>query len=132
MSFQKGIQLKTMLEFWEYITEEERIMVDVLRHIVFKHLPSYCKEKLHHNVPFYFGKKKICLVWPASVPGGGIKKGVLFGFYYGNRLKDAGNYLTHGTNKQVFYKIYHSPEEIDYNAIVSLLKEAAEVDSQLK
>lgn len=132
MSFQKGIEFKTMLDFWEHISEEERMIVDVLRHIVLKHLPPYCKENLHHNVPFYFGKKKICMVWPASVPGGGIKKGVLFGFYYGNRLKDAGNYLKHGTNKQVFYKIYHSPEEIDYDAIVSLLKEAVEVDSQFK
>ena len=72
------------------------------------------------------------MIWPASIPGGGIKKGVLFGFYYGNRLKDANHYLTHGTNKQVFYKIFHSPDEIDYNEIVLLLKEAIDVDNQFK
>jgi len=66
------------------------------------------------------------------VSGGGIKKGVLFGFCYGNKLKDQNNYLTHGTNKQVFYKIFHSPDEIDYDAIVSLLKEAVEIDRQFK
>lgn len=132
MSFQKGLNLKSMLELWEYLPEDQRTIVDVLRHIVSNSLPSWCKEKLHHNVPFYFGKKKICMIWPASIPGGGIKKGVLFGFYYGNRLKDANHYLTHGTNKQVFYKIFDSPDEIDYDEIFLLLKEAIDVDNQFK
>jgi hypothetical protein len=132
MSFQKGIKFKSLLEFWEYIPEEERIIVDVLRQIVLKHLPSYCKEKLSYNVPCYYGKRRICLIWPGSVPWGGIRDGVLFGFCYGNRLKDPNNYLTHGTNKQVFYKIFHSTDEIDYDAIVALLKEAVEVDNQFK
>lgn len=132
MSFQKGIQFKSLLEFWEYIPEQERIIVDVLRQIVLKHLPSYCKEKLTYNVPFFYGKRRICLIWPGSVPWGGIREGVLFGFCYGNKLKDPTHYLTHGTNKQVFYKIFHSPEEIEYEAIVGLLKEAIEVDNLFK
>jgi hypothetical protein len=132
MSFQKGIQFKSLLEFWEYIPEKERIIVDALRQIVLEHLPSYCKEKLTYNVPFFYGKRRICLIWPGSVPWGGIREGVLFGFCYGNKFKDPMHYLTHGTNKQVFYKIFHSPEEIDYEAIVALLKEAIEVDNLFK
>jgi hypothetical protein len=132
MNFQKGLKFKSLLEFWEYIPQEERIIVDVLRQIVLKNLPSYCKEKLSYNVPYYYGKRRICLIWPGAVPWGGIRDGVLFGFCYGHRLKDEDNYLTHGTNKQVFYKIFHSPDEIDYDAIVSLLKEAVEVDNQFK
>jgi hypothetical protein len=132
MSFQKGIKFKSILEFWEYLPEDERIIVDVLRRIVMKHLPSHCKEKLSYNVPYYYGKRRICLIWPGSVPWGGIRDGVLFGFCYGNRLKDSEHYLTHGTNKQVFYKIYHSPDEINYKAIVSLLNEAVAVDNQFK
>ena len=132
MSFQKGIKFKSLLEFWEYLPEEERIIVDVLRQIVLKNLPSGCKEKLTYNVPFYYGKRRICLIWPGSVPWGGIKDGVLFGFCYGNRLKDPNHYLTHGTNKQVFYKIFHSADEIDYDEIVALLKEAVEADGQFK
>ena len=69
------------------------------------------------------------MIWPGSVPWGGIREGVLFGFCYGNRLKDANHYLTHGSNKQVFYKIFHSPDEIDYDAMVGLLNEAVEVDN---
>ena len=128
MSFQQGIRFQSMMEFWDHLPEDERIIVDVLRQIILHVLPATCKEKLTYNVPFYYGKKRICLVWPASVPRGGIKKGVLLGFAQGNKLKDTDRYLTHGTNKKIFYKIFHSPEEIDEKAIVKLLKEAVALD----
>jgi len=130
MNFQNGIKFKSLVEFWEYLPENERIITDVLRQIVLENLPSYCKEKLTYNVPFYYGKRRNCLIWPASVPWDGIKSGVLLGFLQGYRLKDKDQYLNHGTNKQVYYRIFHSPDEIDSDAIISLLKEAVEWDSK--
>lgn len=121
---------KTLLQLFETLPENERIITDVLRQIVLYNLPSYCKEKISYGVPYFYGNKGICIVWPATVPRGGIKHGVLLGFWYGNKLKDADHYLVHGTNKQIFYKIYHEPEEIDEAAITKLLREAAEVDLQ--
>ncbi|HKC37726.1 MAG TPA: DUF1801 domain-containing protein [Chitinophagaceae bacterium] len=103
-------------------------MTDVLRQIIRENIPASCKEKISYNVPFFYGKKGICIVWPATIPGGGIKYGVLLGFWYGYKLKDADNYLTHGTNKQIFYKIFHSPEEINSRAIIKLLREAVRLD----
>ena len=123
------MKIKSLIELFELLTEEERIIVDVLRQIIIENLPDYCKEKISYNVPFFYGKKGICIVWPASVPRGGIKKGVLLGFWYGNKLKDVDGYLTHGTNKQIFYKIYHTPEEINEKAIKKLLKEAVDFDA---
>jgi len=110
------------------LPEEERIIVDVLRQIISENLPGYCKEKISYNVPFFYGNKSICLVWPATIPRGGIKEGVLLGFWYGNRLKDPDNYLTHGTNKQVFYKIFKSPDDIDEAALIKILQEAVQLD----
>ncbi|MBK9719336.1 MAG: hypothetical protein IPO85_17835 [Saprospiraceae bacterium] len=52
----------------------------------------------------------------------------MLGFCYGNRLHDKHQYLTHGTNKQVFYKIYKSAEEIDESAIQQLINEAIAID----
>ena len=124
-----SIKIRSVLHLFEVLPEEERIIVDVLRQIILENLPIGCKEKISYNVPFFYGKKGICIVWPASIPRGGIKQGVLLGFWYGNKLRDADNYLTHGTNKQIFYKIYRSAEEIDENAIVKLLKEAVKIDS---
>jgi hypothetical protein len=132
MSLQNRIKFRSMIEFWEWLPEDERIITNVLRGIVIDHLPGDCEEKLTNNVPYFFGKRRICMIWPASIPGGGIRKGVLFGFSYGNRLKDRNNHLDHGKNKRIFYKIYRSPEEIDEAAIADLLKDAMEVDKAFK
>ena len=123
-----GAKIKSLLQLFELLTEEERVIVDVLRQIVLENLPSYCQEKISYNVPFFYGNKGICIIWPATIPRGGIKEGVLLGFWYGNKLKDSDHYLAHGTNKQVFYKIYKSAEEINEEAIVKLLKEAVKID----
>jgi hypothetical protein len=123
-------KIKSMLQLYEILPDDERIIVDILRQIIIEHLPATFKEKISFNVPFFYGKKGICIIWPSAIPRGGIKKGVLLGFWYGNKLKDAGNYLTHGTNKQIFYKVYYSADDIKETPIVKLLKEAVELDSR--
>jgi Domain of unknown function (DU1801) len=122
------MQIKNLVELFSILPEEERITVDVLRQIIIEQLPSYCKEKISNNVPFFYGNKGVCIIWPATIPRGGIKKGVLLGFWHGNKLKDRDNYLTHGTNKQIFYKIFYSADEIDDKPIKNLLKEAIKLD----
>jgi len=121
-------KIKSLVQLYELLPENEKIIVDVLRNIVLDTLPAYCQEKLSFNVPYFYGKKGICIIWPATIPRGGIKEGVLFGFWYGNKLNDIDKYLTHGTNKQIFYKIYKTPEEINQRKIVRLLKEAIKLD----
>lgn len=123
------MKITNLVDLFAILPEDEKIMVDVLRQIVIETLPSYCKEKLSYNVPFFQGNKGICIIWPATVPRGGIKKGVLFGFWYGCKLKDPDGFLTHGTNKQIFYRIYHTPEEIEEKPIKILLKEAIQLDN---
>ncbi len=128
MNLEKRNKFQSIVEFWDSLPENEGEIVDVLRQIVLQNLPDSYEEKLTNNVPYYYGKKRICLIWPASIKGGGIKKGVLFGFCKGNLLKDKNNYLDHGTNKRIFYKIFHSPNEINEREIVLLLKEAIKTD----
>ncbi len=126
------MKIHSLLQLYEILPDDQRLLVDVLRQIVKENLPDRCKEKISFNVPYFYGKKGICIIWPAAVPRGGIKEGVLFGFWYGNRLKDSDRYLTHGTNKQIFYKIYRDVEEINERALKKLLKEAVEFDNQWK
>lgn len=121
-------KITSLLELYEKITENERLIVDILRDVVRHTLPHHAKEKISFNVPFFYGRKGICIIWPASIPRGGISQGVLLGFWNGYKLQDVDNYLIKGTNKKVFYKIYLTPEEIDINKVARLLKEAAIVD----
>jgi len=123
-------KIKSLVELYDLLPENEKIITDVLRHIIKENLPPYCQEKISYNVPFFYGNKGICIIWPATVPRGGIKMGVLLGFWYGCKLKDEDNYLTHGTNKQIFYRIFHSAEEINDRHIINLLKEAIKLDPQ--
>ena len=116
------------MELFERLPEQERILVDVLRQIVLDNLASYGKEKISYNVPYFYGNRGICIIWPATIPRGGIKDGVLLGFWHGNKLKDEDQYLMQGTNKRVFYKIYQSVEEIDSMALAKLLREAVKLD----
>ena len=123
-----SIKVKSILQLFEVLPENERIIVDVLRQIIMETLPKNCKEKISYGVPFYYGYKGICIVWPASIPRGGFKEGVLLGFWCGNKLNDIDRYLIHGSNKKIFYRIYKSVDDIDVVAIVKLLQEAVRVD----
>jgi hypothetical protein len=132
MNTDNQIKPQAFIDFWDRLPENERLLVDVLRQIVLETLPTTCKERFAYNVPFYYGKRRICLIWPASVPRGGFKTGVFLGFNQGYKLADVNQYLLHGTNKQIYYRIFHTPEEIDEEKIVVLLKEAIELDKQFK
>lgn len=105
-------------------------MVDVLRQIILENLPDNCKEKLAWSVPCYYGKRMICIIWPASIPRGGIKNGVLLGFAQGTKLKNVNGYIKSGTNKKIYYRVLKSVEDIDEKEIILLLKEAIEVDNK--
>lgn len=126
------MKIKSLVDLFSILPENERIIVDVLRQIILETLPEYCSEKISYNVPFFYGNKGMCIIWPSTVPRGGIKKGVLLGFWYGNRLADVDRFLDRGTNKQIFYKIYNTPEEIDEKPIKKLLKEAIKLDRTFK
>lgn len=126
------MKIKSLPELYAILPENERIIVDVLRQIIRETMPVHCREKLSYNVPFFYGHRGICIIWPSTIPGGGVKKGVLLGFWYGNRLNDSEKFLTHGTNKKIFYKIYQSPEQIDEKPIKKLLKEAVKTDQTFK
>jgi hypothetical protein len=126
------VKINNLVELYSILPEDEKLIVDVLRQIIREALPDYCKEKISYNVPFFYGNKGICIVWPSTIPRGGIKKGVLLGFWYGNRLHDKDQFLTHGTNKQIFYKIYEAVAEVDERPIKKLLKEAVKLDGARK
>jgi len=126
------MKVKSLFQLCESIPDEEMIILDVLRNIVKTQLPEYCNEKISYNVPYFYGHKGICIIWPAGIPRGGIKSGVLLGFWQGNLLVDVNNYLARGNNKKIFYKIYKSIEDIDEGPLITLLQEAILLDKSFE
>jgi hypothetical protein len=127
-----SIKQINLVEFWDHLPENERLMVDVLRQIISENLPDNCKEKFAWHVPCYYGKRMICIIWPASIPRGGFKRGVLLGFAQGTKLENENGYIKSGNNKKIYYRVIPSVDDIDENEIKILLKEALEVDKKFK
>ena len=55
-------KIRSLVQLYELLPENERIITDVLRQIVIDNLPAYCKEKISYNVPFFYGNKGICII----------------------------------------------------------------------
>jgi hypothetical protein len=85
------LKSKNIVELISNLPGEEKIIVDVLRQIILSAYTNYIKEKISYHVPFFYGNKGIAIIWPASIPRGGIESGVLLGFWHGNKLVDADN-----------------------------------------
>lgn len=130
MAKMQPVNFKHVDEFLDYIPEKERVVVDFLREIVFDCIPD-AREKLSYNVPYYSRNKRICFIWPSSVPWGKVKKeGVMFGFCTGHLLTDDIGFLEKGDRKIVYTKTYFAPEEVEVDLLKSFILEAVELDRQ--
>lgn len=117
-------------EFFEHLTKEEKLIVSLLDSIIQDLIPGV-KRKLSYNVPYYSVRKRICFIWPSSIPWGKVKmNGVQLGFCTGYLLDDSENFLEKENRKQVYAKTFFSANEIEKNLdiIRYFLLEAAEKD----
>lgn len=124
------VNFNSIGEFLDYLPEEELIILQSLRNIILDTLLDG-KEKLAYNVPFYYRHARICYLWPASVPWGGINQGVSIGFCKGSRLSDPAGFLNKGNRKEVCTRNFTSTGEIDPDLLRSYLFEAIELDEKL-
>jgi hypothetical protein len=127
------VSFSSVEEFMQYLPDNELVLVEYLRHLIYECLPD-CTEHLSYNVPYFRRYSNICFIWPASVTWGRGKsyEGVRFGFTSGYLLRDEIHYLDHGDRKQVYWKDFHSLKEIDTD--IDILKmylfEAAQIDER--
>lgn len=125
----QNVNFSSVDEFLDYLPEHEREIVDRLRELIHEYIPN-ANEKLSYNVPYYSRNKRICFIWPASVPWGKVKlNGVQLGFCYGNLLRDELGFLEQGDRKQVFTKTFQSLQDIDVDLVKMFLIEAVEMDN---
>jgi hypothetical protein len=128
----KKKKFSSVEEFFEYLPENERKIVERLREVVFKCIPD-CTESLAYNVPYYKKFSNICFIWPPAVSWGSVEqKGVRLGFVNGNMMQDEINYLDKGERKQVYWKEFTDESEIQEDLLKAYLFDAAEVDIKVK
>ena len=130
MSKIQKISFKNYDEFIESITPDERQIVEILRAIIFESIPD-CKEKLSYNVPYYWRFSRICFIWPASIPWGGIEDGVAIGFCRGDELADL-SYLEKQDRKKVYRKVFTNKKQVDVELLKACLYEAVIIDEGCK
>lgn len=125
----QNVSFNSVDELLDFLPADELKITEALRKIVFDCIPD-AVEKLSFNVPFYKRRTMICFIWPGSVSWGSVtQKGVRFGFQNGNLLNDESNYLEKGNRKQVYWRDYHSINEIDADLLKSYIYEAVMIDT---
>jgi hypothetical protein len=126
------VSFKSVEECLAYIPEHELILVSKLREIIYQAIPD-AQEKLAYNVPYYKRHANICFLWPAYILWGSKSQyeGVRLGFTKGYLLKDETGFLNLGDRKEVAYKDFLHPDEIDESVLIPFLLHAADVDEEL-
>lgn len=127
----QDFKFNSYVEFYDYITEEHKVMVSILKELIQDTIPDI-KEKLSWNVPFFIRKKPSALYGRDQCPG--VKNHLPvcnLGFAKGY-LMIPNDFLEKGKRKQVYLRTFHSPEEIEHHAdvIVALLKEADQLNDR--
>lgn len=121
------LNFKSVGHFLDYLTGEELEVVEALREIVLESVPEVI-EKLAYNVPYYYRHRRICFIWPSSIPWGNVKKnGVLLGICEGHLLGDH-DYFSMGDRKQVAARTFFSINEIDADLVRYYLSRAVSID----
>lgn len=124
----QNLHFRSVEECLDYIPADERKIVEILREIILDCIP-FCREKLAYNVPYYYRNRRICFIWPSSIPWGNTEmKGVQLGFCYGSLIKDPHGYLEKGNRKQVSIKTMYHVSDLEEDIIRFLLDEAVHVD----
>jgi len=130
-SAMQNVSFLRVEDLLDFLPDDERLMVDVLRELVFESVPDVT-ERLSFNVPFYKRNKSICFIWPASVLWGKKKtyEGVRFGFAKGYLMVDDIAYLDKGTRKQIYWRDFKELTSNDITILRSYLYQAVLIDEE--
>ncbi len=127
--FQK-LKFNSVADFLRHLPSHELEIVETLRGTILEVMPD-ATEKLAYNVPFYYLNKRLCYIWPSSVPWGGITEGVSMGFCQAMLYDELTSKLKFGNKKEIGTLSFISAAEIDEGLIWLLLKKAKFVDEEL-
>jgi Domain of unknown function (DU1801) len=109
---------------------DERNMATQLCKII-RNTSDRLTEKLAYGVPYFYGKSRICFIWPASKEAITIEHGVMLGFCSGHLLSNANGLLQSRGRKEVWDVVYTDICQINERAIRENLNEAILLDAAI-
>ena len=114
--------------FLDALTPAERNICLRLRELILGEFP-HLKETWAYGAPYYTGKRRICFIYPSSLPYSGLKTGVNWGFTQGHRLSNIPGALDLGDRKEVAYFAILNEKEFQESLFLEILHEAVLLDS---
>lgn len=124
--------MNAVQDFVSNLPTDERVIVTRLRSLILDIDPRI-QEKLSYGVPYFYHHRRICFLWPASIPWGAksnIATKVDFGFCYGNLLSNEQGLLLAEGRRQVYVIHLSSALDIDERAMREILLEAILIDDE--
>ena len=115
--------------FLDALTPVERTICLRLRGLIMDNFPEL-KEIWAYGAPFFKGRKRLCFLYPASLPYSGIKEGVNFGFNRANLLSNDHGLLDLGNRKEVAYIAVLTENDIREDQYLEILHEAVILDNE--
>ncbi|MDO1445258.1 DUF1801 domain-containing protein [Rhodocytophaga aerolata] len=109
------------------LPENEKKIILGLRNCILETAPML-REKLSYGVPYYYRKSRVCFIWPASVPNGGLTEGVALGFCKGYLMSNEEGLLQSNGRKEVIAVHYVSISQINWPQVRQWIQEALIVD----
>lgn len=122
--------MSTIEEFIYDLPKDECEMCFRLRNIILS-VTSDLEEQFSYGVPYYFRRRRVCCIWPASAKAG-PKRGVFVGFAYGNLLSNEQGIIEMGNRKRFGLIRYYNVKEIQEEPLLEILHEAILVDDRLR
>jgi hypothetical protein len=116
-------------DFIAGLPECEKKIAIRLRNSILETAPML-REKLSYGVPYYFLKKRICFIWPASAPIPGKTPGVALGFCEGHLMANEEGLLLAEGRKQVLMIHYTSVSQINPDLVRQWVHEAILISEQ--
>jgi hypothetical protein len=117
----------TIEELIAGLPANEKKITMALRNCILETVPVL-REKRSYGVPYYSRKSRVCFIWPASVPNGGFKEGVMLGFCKGYLMGNEEGLLQAGGRKEVFTVQYLSLSQIKWPQVRQWVQEALIID----
>ncbi len=126
----QNVSFRHIDELLDFLPKDELLILETLRELIFDTIP-FVKEKLSFNVPYYFLKRNVCFLWPASVLWGKKKTygGVRLGFAKGYLMSDPEGILEKGPRKQIYWVDFSNKSAVDVALIRQYLLEAVSLDT---